>query len=316
MNPLHTRKNQYRGINAHLHSLYQAEEGWSSFHAQHIVHLANLMTQQLAGTGYSADVEESLQIRRMGETDYQPRADLMIRDRERRSFKAAPLENSIALADLFAEDEIDDHPYFAVVIRPQGKMKADPVAWVELLSPTNKKNRADIRQYADKRRQLLESGLVFVELDYLHETPSTFGTLSYYATSEDFPAYHIVVLDPRPSFDEGQAWHIPIYVDEHFAPVTIPLNAGDQFVFDFESAYQFTFEMRTSGDDVDYVELPLHFGRYSHADQRRILLRMIAVLEAAASGRDLDAVPLPLEHGDWTLDAAMAHFRALTQAVP
>jgi hypothetical protein len=31
--PIHTRKNLYQGVNAHLHSYLQQEGGWESFHA-------------------------------------------------------------------------------------------------------------------------------------------------------------------------------------------------------------------------------------------------------------------------------------------
>lgn len=43
MKPIQAIKNQYTGINDHLHSLWQAEGGWDEFHAAHIIYLANAL---------------------------------------------------------------------------------------------------------------------------------------------------------------------------------------------------------------------------------------------------------------------------------
>jgi len=56
MNPVRLAKNQYLGINAHHHSLWQAEGGWDSFHTRHIVHLADLLKARLVPMGYRAEV--------------------------------------------------------------------------------------------------------------------------------------------------------------------------------------------------------------------------------------------------------------------
>ena len=66
MNPINPIKNQYRGINAHLHSFWQSEGGWDSFHTNHIADLMRLINTALP-TGYVANIEQSLQIRRFGQ---------------------------------------------------------------------------------------------------------------------------------------------------------------------------------------------------------------------------------------------------------
>lgn len=43
MEEVRSIKNQYLGINAHLHSLWQAEGDWDEFHASHIIYLANAL---------------------------------------------------------------------------------------------------------------------------------------------------------------------------------------------------------------------------------------------------------------------------------
>ncbi len=39
MPALHSTRNQYPGINAHLHSYWQGRGGWSRFHTNHIADL-------------------------------------------------------------------------------------------------------------------------------------------------------------------------------------------------------------------------------------------------------------------------------------
>ena len=60
-------KNQYRGINDHLNSKLQSAGGWDSFHTSHISDLTKAMKAGLRPLGYTADIEQSLQIRRYGE---------------------------------------------------------------------------------------------------------------------------------------------------------------------------------------------------------------------------------------------------------
>ena len=62
MLPVRSLKNQYRGINAHLHSQWQAHGNWAGFHTRHIGDLAGLLRRQLYPMGYVAEIEESLQV--------------------------------------------------------------------------------------------------------------------------------------------------------------------------------------------------------------------------------------------------------------
>jgi hypothetical protein len=108
MPPVRSIKNQYSGLNAHLHSLWQADGNWDSFHALHISDLAKSLNASLLPLGYSADVQKSLQIRR--------------------------------------SDEPQHAPYWATAIYehiPRQGAPGEPVAWVELLSPSNKPGDQD-----------------------------------------------------------------------------------------------------------------------------------------------------------------------------
>lgn len=53
MSPIRTRRNLYRGINAHLHSYWQAQGGWNGFHASHIVYLTTALKADLLPLGYT-----------------------------------------------------------------------------------------------------------------------------------------------------------------------------------------------------------------------------------------------------------------------
>jgi hypothetical protein len=57
---LRSKKNEYRGVNAHLHSYFQTKGGWASFHTAHINDLAREINRLLP-PGYLVDVEQSLQ---------------------------------------------------------------------------------------------------------------------------------------------------------------------------------------------------------------------------------------------------------------
>jgi Protein of unknown function (DUF4058) len=189
MKPVRSIKNQYRGINAHLHSFWQAENDWNNFHNHHIGDLAGLMRLKLLPMGYTATMEEALQMRRVDDgAERRPKADILVSDldsrRESKSTYTAPHE--VMTLEEIMEDEFDEEtPYRAIAIYAlEAGKHGDPVAWIELLSPSNKGNSEDAKTYPAKRTVLLEQRLVFVEIDYLHETPPTFKGLADYTVGE------------------------------------------------------------------------------------------------------------------------------------
>lgn len=311
-NPIRSIKNQYHGINAHLHSLWQGEGGWSGFHTVQIGHLLTALKAKLRPLGYTADVEQSLQIRRIDDSKNRPRPDVMIYDPHpfRPSTASHVAQNplqTIPLLELLDDDELSEKPFRSIVIYeadPVTLRHGEPVAWLELLSPSNKGDSQDADAYRAKRMDVLVSGLVFVELDYLNETPPTFPTIS--------PAYpyRIIVIDPRPQFDDGQAQVLNFEVDEPIPTAYIPLNRGDILEFDFGLPYQRTFEESFYGDNVDYRHLPVNFDHYGEADQLRIVKRMLTVIEAAQRGTDLEQGLFSVTLSDFTLAAALEQLRA------
>lgn len=328
MPPVRSVRNQFHGINPHLHSLYQHAGGWGSFHTRHIVHLADALAAQLRPLGYSVAVEESLQLRRVDGGFTQSRPDVLT--------DAAPpvsggpdagipvLEQTIPLSEVVLMQHLSDKPYRAIAIYEQREVvplqpgRTTPVVWIELLSPSNKGSSEDAETYRIKRMNALLNGQVFVELDFLNETPPTFTTLPEYrraisgqaAFADAFP-YRILVIDPRPDVEQGQAVITRFRVDQPLPEVKIPLSNGDILDFDFHAPYQRTFKEGFFGDQVNYAELPAGFDRYSEADQTAIVRRLLAISQAVSAGVDLETASLPVN--DIALADGLQQLEALRQ---
>jgi len=313
MPPVRSIKNQYRGINAHLHSYWQSEGGWDSFHNNHITYLAAALKGKLLPMGYTADTQQSLQIRRLDEPAGKPESDVTIYDTNKaRVFQpqvsGAHAGEALAIADVMSIDE-EISPYDAISIYefvPGKRDRGEPIAWIELLSPSNKPGGQDAAYYRTKRYRLLQSGIVFIELDYLHESSSTFDKMARYPIDMAAGPYRIMVIDPRPEYTEGVAYPFGFAVDDPIPTVDIPLNAGDILRFDFDAPYQRTLEeLFFAFELVDYSTLPLHFERYRRDDQMHILARMMAVLKAAKNGLNLEeGAPFPID--DISLDDGLS----------
>ena len=329
MNPINPVKNQYGGINAHLHSYWQAVGGWDEFHANHIAVLTAVLKARLRPLGYTADNQPSLQIRSLGEIIARPEADVMIYDTQAERIRKAHVPK-VAGMEAVAIPEIMDVQelfleYSAIGIYQavsHSARKGEPVAWIELLSPSNKPGGQDFNDYRRKRLKVLESQVVFVEMDYLHESISTFDYLPrYYGVKsrrqrdENAHPYRIVVLDPRTVDNKGIAYPHEFDVDAPMPSIKIPLKGTDVLEFDFSIPYEQTLSQYFYAEELaDYTKLPLNFDRYSPDDQARILNRMIAVLEAAQQGKDLEVLA-PLPAGTLPLDEALSKVQALGVAV-
>jgi hypothetical protein len=327
MPPVRSVRNQYQGVNAHLHSLWQAVGGWSRFHTHHIADLMRVMRPLLLPMGYDADLEPSIQIRRLDDPSARiltPQSDVTIYDlhpdlsRYRISHPAAGgAETVLALPEALYGERLAEKEYSAIAIyaiQPNSLDRGEPVAWLELLSPSNKPGGRDAQDYFDKRLMLLESGLVFIELDYLHESAPTLKGIASYrrrrgsVVDEDARPYRVIVMDPRPSVEDGIVRVSEFDVDAPFPVVTIPLNGDDVFMLDCGVPYRKTFEETLYGLRlVDYRQLPINFERYSETDQARIANRMLTVLQAAHNLERLDS---PLAATMLSLQDALAQIAA------
>jgi hypothetical protein len=295
--PLQSRFNLFVGINAHLHSLFQTGDGWSSFHATYLVYLTSALQEVLQPLGYEADVEPSLQIRRLDDPPRLPRADVLLYDTDpvraaavSSPMTAATAEMVLSLTTMLAIAEEDAPRYRAVGIyrlTSPRRTRGEPVAWIELLSPSNKPGGQDFETYRIKREALLQTGLVFVELDYLHHSPPTFAGVPVYDADPNSYPFRLTVIDPRPEFLSGQGRTRGFAVDEPIPSMPIPLNADDVLTFDFDPPYQRTFYEMFYGNRVDYAQLPPAFERYSLEDRARIVNRMLTIAEMVRAGQPL-----------------------------
>jgi hypothetical protein len=321
-------KNQYLGVNAHLHSRWQAQYGWHEFHAAHIVDLTRSLKTQLMPMGYTAGIQDSLQIRRSDFREGRPTSDVAIYalDPVRSLMPAGvavadPTDAMLTIPDLLIDyEELREWQAIGLYRSQSGREESDLVAWIELLSPSNKLNYDDLIAYRRKRLHLLGSGVVFVELDYLHESPPTISKIPNYSVGRrkhlalpNAHPYHIIVIDPRPEFEKGKVHPYSFDADAPFPLTPIPLCADDLLRFDFGAPYHKTLaETFFAFEQVDYRQLPDNFDRYHPADQTRIAARMVAVLQAAQRGVDLETGPFPTPA--ITLEAALTQIEMLTHA--
>jgi hypothetical protein len=310
--------NQYLGINAHLHShfLHSETEGWEEFHSSHMTDLTRAMNADLPALGYIARQERSLQIRHFDETS-SPVSDVLISDVQHtgkvaatRTFAApqTPVALNVPASTLLERDPAETKRPFAIKIYELqeeigGGQREKPLAWIELLSPSNKAG-AGYESYIAKREALLANWLVFVEIDYLHGVSTTLETIPDYRPPgrerqprEDAHPYHLWLIDPRLPPDDPQSGAIAAFaVDEPIPSLRIPLNRGEQLTFDFNMVYHQTFRAQPAfGMAVNYAAAPEAVERdYNVRDQAAIAARMLTIQKLQREGVNLANGPYPV----------------------
>jgi hypothetical protein len=284
------RENQYQGMNAHLHSIFQTPPSqWTSFHQNHITDLTYTLNSILP-VGYRAYSERSLQIRLLDlgdELKHQRRIpDVTIFESGGRDRTASVNVQASAsptweatLADTFPE--MDD--VFSVVVYQVEGNDRTVVARLELLAPTNKIGGSYATVYEQNRWEALNSGLPLVEIDYLHESQSPIHNLPDYHNDPSAYPYHITITDPRLPPDAKSVRSFGFKVDEPMPSLPIPLLGEDSVLIDFNAIYQRTFDGGRWGEDVDYATEPLRMETYREDDQAKIRGKMKAVQESYTS---------------------------------
>jgi hypothetical protein len=267
--------NQFFGVNPLLLSRLQVEGGWNHFHVNHISDLTRYLQQSLRPLGYLVQVEPSLQIRRLDHTNRNA-------EPQRRFLQA--VNSTLSIPELLQLDETELASYNAVVIyrKQRSGIHGTPVAWLELLSPSSKPQGQHAEIYQHKRTALLQLGLIFIELDYLHQQAPTITTAIYPQQGGSSP-YRILIIDPRPNWLQGKGQIYPIAVDEKLPTIELLLNAGDVASLDFDIPFQQTYEALFFGDEVNYAMLPKDWETYSSEDQIRIISRLLAVRKKIAN---------------------------------
>lgn len=248
---IHLPENQYRGVNAHLHSFLQNEPGewWNSFHVEFIVEV------RASVDGYLPEPYYAL---------------------------AAP---SIQIID--TETSMPDEGLNSVVIyRCEDAGDLTPVTRLELLTPDIKQMGRYHQDYLERRVETLRAGINLVEIDFLHQTPPPIRLEPSYPHGEPGSyAYSIWVSRVHPTLTEGLTSIYGFAVDNPIPEVIIPLAGRETIDFDFGVVYDRTFARNRyyGAVVVDYAKMPERFETYNVNDQARIRARMTAVRDGLSA---------------------------------
>lgn len=300
--PITTEINECEGINPHLNSQMQGAN-WEEFHHLHIADLHAELRKALLDTPYQVRLGRSLQVRDVDNIGHlkPPRPlipDLSIRDKggpENRPALRGPVEPNDATLYLETAEAMNVDPndfLYALAIWENEQQvqssepgKERPVAWIELLSPSNKPGGAHYAEYEAKRWAAIQDGQTLVEIDYLHESGPMIQRLPRYRPDklghvpEGARAYSVAVLDPRSSekYPQGSAFIYQFSPEDSLPTVTIPLNPG--YKVDLDAAYDNTLLRHYSGE-IDYTQLPERIHTYSAADRDRMAARQLTIMDA------------------------------------
>lgn len=288
--PIQSKRNLYPGINAHLNSLLQHEPGgWQSFHSVHVTHLFEAIDANLP-PGYFARSEKTMQINEIipppgprltsgwtipDVTVFRARSG--VAGGEMAVANATPPARTLLLAENMTTEEY--LPGIAIYQAGEGDLLGKPITRIELLSPANKRGGAHHTHYLARRSETFDSQLRLVEIDFLHETPPVIGSLPSYPDREEgsFP-YWVIISDPLPTVAKGHADVYDIGVDMALPIIAVPLAGREAMALNLGAVYNQTFaSSRFFQMVVDYEQEPVHFDRYTPADQSLIRARMAAV---------------------------------------
>lgn len=271
--------NLYPGINPHLNSAMQQADGdWQSFHAYHLIHIAQTLNQILP-SGYYAKPEQSLQIKIYDppfERKSKSRPDILVLSEKPLTGVGSSLsERATPTLTLPLTQVIDEMDELTALVIYKDKR---PVSRIEFLSPANKPPGSHAETYISKRSETLYGGVHFIEMDFFHEREPTVMRLPSYPKRQPgaYP-YHIIVFDARPTFEEGHTYFYGFGVFSLMPLVKILLDNDNSVEFDFGAAYNLTYGERPYWSEVDYTQVPVNFESYTPADQEAIQAHMAQI---------------------------------------
>lgn len=288
------------GINAHLHSnLQNRPGGWIGFHNTYIDAVGQAIQAQLDQVypgRYLVDPTKSIQITEEDDTNRRRNPDATINEIEPATAQTVSAPIPTPTLVLEARETISDPELLtALAIREVtgDASLGDIVAWIEVLSPTNKVGDG-LLNYRQKRAETIAADISLVEFDYLHETPSPIDRVPRYPAEEGAFPYLIAINDRRLTDQYGKINIYGCHVDEPIPEIYIPLKGHELIRFDPNPSYNDAFERFPAlSYRLDYEREPERFNTYSPTDQERIRRRMRVVGEASQQGTDLDAGPFP-----------------------
>lgn len=293
--PIVTLKNQYQGVNAHLHSQFQSTDvlsTWTGFHSDFITYLVAALNRVLPRR-YRAVSEQSLQVViASGQSSTRVPDATVYRHHDGAPLAAlavptATWETTIAETLAAEEPFVPAAVIYEQTLEPRHHpLLGTPVTRIELLSRANKQGGSHYSAYLKGRQEALRGGLPLVEIDLLHESASPIVGMPRYPEG-GYP-YHITVSDPRQPAEPGQVRDYGFGVDEPIPAVPVPLAGDDAVLADYGAVYARTFGDGRWGQQVDYEVAPPRMETYAPADQQRIVARMAAIAQAVQRGDDLE----------------------------
>ncbi|NDJ51664.1 MAG: hypothetical protein GYB68_01105, partial [Chloroflexi bacterium] len=235
-----SRRNQYRGINAHLQALLQTwpyRSDWQDFATGYLAELRDILATDVAPLGYDVRIERSLQI------DDDLSGTLVIPDPLKDLTPGSSLSNVSVMGTqqpipraIFTEEE--GTAFSALSLRHPRRDR--PLVWIELLALASKPGGPYAQAYLDKRRLLLTTSLlVYIELDFNPGGSPTAHSLPDY--SRDDPGSHafgIIIADARGGRQDFEAAAVGFDVDQPIPAVTVLLLGDEQVTCAFDQAYQ------------------------------------------------------------------------------
>lgn len=286
---LYFEHNLYRGVNAHLHSDFQANGDGIGFHSSYIVLLARTISEILPSQ-YMIDIVKSMQLKTFHPDTGEPLVYFRQKRNHNHPTKGIRLSDSNVVSWIYPLNETfvfsEDCFLSAILIykRDSSTFFGKPITQLELLLPSGKLSGDGYLQYHEKRQLLLERGLQLIEIDLFHGTDSPIGGIpSYTARESNASPYYIAMNIPIPDIKNGKIKVYGFGVDQPIPSLDIPLNSINTITVDFDAPYQKAFQFTKAYSlRSDYSQPPLNFDRYTKADQARILAVMErAKLEAA-----------------------------------
>lgn len=272
----------FPGIHPTLNSLLQQPDGgWKTFHAYHLIDLADALNAILPEP-YVARPEDSLQIRAYDEDGDQSRriqttADVLISGR---------VSDTVPGPGTVADDSVltlplnvmiaDEDDLTGLVIYDTGNRQ--PITRLEVLSPANKAPGTHHRDYLLKRQAVLQNDIAFVEIDYLHERRPTVARIPVYRDADPgaYP-YHILVARPHPSLEDGTVSVYSFSLLDELPVIPVPLRGAEAIRLAMTSVYHRTIQRRPLRQLIDETAEPVNMHRYTESDQAQIR-RMLSAM--------------------------------------
>ncbi|PJF30151.1 MAG: hypothetical protein CUN52_04710 [Phototrophicales bacterium] len=266
-------QNPFAGINPLLHEILLTQDRWQEFHQVFLTQCLMILRQKLADTHYTVSLEQTVKIQSMYENMARYRPDWLIKIKKSDLPIPASSPNrataTLAIVDIMDLDDPEPEPLSLVIRKSEDDL---PVAWIELLSPSNKLPFDGYYQYRLKRQVIVEAGIVFIELDFIHNQSPTFRYLDYSKGEIDAYPFHIAVLIPNPGIETGVAHVEHFHLMQKIPTLRIPLLGDDTVALNLNDVYQDIYARGAYAKEIAR-KMPLLI-TYHPADREKILAHL------------------------------------------